>query len=77
MYKYLIDSSGQGLNGLALLALLTFFFLLSAAIAVAFFTKRRFIDHMAGLPLDDAPSTLAQTSTPVENGSETALAPQA
>ena len=60
MYKYLIDSAGNGLNGLALLALLTFFAILCIAFAAAFLKRRSLLDHMAALPLEDgAPADAA------------------
>lgn len=64
MYKYLIDSAGNGLNGLALLALLTFFSILVIAFVAVFVRRRSFHDHMASLPLDDvpAPATASQTA---------------
>ena len=52
MYKYLIDSAGNGLNGMALLALLTMFSIFCIALFAAFFRKKKFIDHMSSLPLD-------------------------
>lgn len=63
MYKYLIDSAGNGLNGLALLALLTFFSILVIAFVAAVVRRRSFHEHMASLPLDDVPAPPADAQT--------------
>lgn len=52
MYKYILETAGD-INWMALFALLTFFFVFSMSIYLAFFKSSKELDHIASLPLED------------------------
>lgn len=55
MYKYILETAGN-INWMAVLALLTFFFVFSLSIYLAFVKDQKSLHHVAHLPLaDDAP----------------------
>jgi len=52
MYKYIIEQAGS-INWMAIFALLTFMFVFTTSIILAFFKTKESMDRMANLPLDD------------------------
>jgi cbb3-type cytochrome oxidase subunit 3 len=57
MYKYILESAGS-INWMAVFALITFFFVFSMSIYLAFVKDKASLQHAAELPLnDDTPST--------------------
>ena len=52
MYKYIIEQAGN-INWMAIFALLTFVFVFSTSVILAFFKSKESMDKMANLPLDD------------------------
>lgn len=52
MYKYILESAGN-INWMALFALLTFFFVFSMSIYLAFVKDKKELQHIADLPLAD------------------------
>jgi len=52
MYKYILESAGN-INWMALFALLTFFFVFSVSIYMAFVKDKAELRHVAELPLSD------------------------
>ena len=56
MYKYILESAGN-INWMAVFALLTFFFIFSMSVYLAFVKDDKSIQSLANLPLDnDEPS---------------------
>jgi len=56
MYKYILESAGN-INWMAVFALMTFFFIFSMSIYLAFVKDKKSLQHIADLPLnDDTPS---------------------
>lgn len=57
MYKYILESAGN-INWMAVFALLTFFFVFSMSIYLAFVKDKGKLNHMAHLPLsEDEPNS--------------------
>jgi cbb3-type cytochrome oxidase subunit 3 len=55
MYKYILETAGN-INWMALFALLTFFFVFTMSIYMAFIKDKKELDEVAHLPLvDDDP----------------------
>jgi len=52
MYKYILETAGN-INWMALFALLTFFFVFSMSIYLAFIKKSDELNQVANLPLAD------------------------
>lgn len=52
MYKYILEGIGD-INWMALFALLSFFFVFSMAIYLAFKKDKSQLDYMASMPLED------------------------
>lgn len=50
MYKYILESAGN-INWMALFALLTFFFVFTMSIYLAFVKDKKDLEHVAELPL--------------------------
>ena len=60
MYKYILESAGN-INWMALFALLTFFFVFSMSIYLAFIKSKEELREVANLPLaDDDPINNSQ-----------------
>lgn len=56
MYKYILETAGS-INWMAVFALLTFFFIFSMSVYLAFVKDSKSLEHAANLPLDDDEST--------------------
>ncbi|MDF1697977.1 MAG: hypothetical protein P1U56_19170 [Saprospiraceae bacterium] len=55
MYKYILETAGN-INWMALFALITFFFVFSMSVYLAFIKEKAALDEVANLPLvDDDP----------------------
>jgi cbb3-type cytochrome oxidase subunit 3 len=55
MYKYILETAGN-INWMALFALLTFFFVFTLSIYMAFIKDKKELEEVANLPLmDDDP----------------------
>lgn len=52
MYKYILEGAGS-INWMALFALLTFFFVFSMSVYLAFFKDKNEMDQIANIPLSD------------------------
>ena len=52
MYKYILESAGN-INWMALFALLTFFFVFSMSVYLAFIKDKKSLEEVAHLPLAD------------------------
>ncbi|HPR00289.1 MAG: hypothetical protein H6561_02020 [Lewinellaceae bacterium] len=61
MFKHIINSSGN-VNWMAILALLTFMFIFVMSIVLIFRKDKKYLDHMAHLPLDDDEDSYSSTT---------------
>ena len=52
MYKYILETAGN-INWMALFALLTFFFVFTLSIYLAFLKDKNELKHVSQLPLSD------------------------
>ncbi len=52
MYKYILESAGN-INWMAVFSLITFFFIFSLSIYLAFKKDKETLNHVASLPLSD------------------------
>ena len=62
MFKYILSSGGGDINWMAIFALLTFFVMFVLALVVVVGGSKKYMQHMAHLPLEeDDPQALVQS----------------
>ncbi|MCB0659052.1 MAG: hypothetical protein KDC57_23070 [Saprospiraceae bacterium] len=61
MFKYIINHAGN-VNWMAILALLTFMTIFVMSVVLIFRKDKKYLDHMAHLPLDEDDDSLSSTT---------------